>query len=316
MTGPVLIYADHAGLLAEDLRARVPGETIHAVDRPDALAAALTAHRPEAVFSINSPKLGGASHRPILDAPSVRWLHVGGSGYEHVLGWDAARLTVTNCAGVLAPFLAETVIGALLALNSGLIRYHEQQRQRVWRQHLFRPLSGQTLLVVGTGAIGAEVASRASCLQMRVIGLRRSRAPVAGVDDLRPPEALTASLAEADVVSLHLRLTPETEGLFDAAMFAAMKPGALFINTARGGLVVENDMLAALQSGHLRAAYLDVFRSEPLPYNSPLWTTPNLLISPHAADGVTDWETRFAALFAENLTNWRAGRALRNVVTG
>ena len=316
MTGPVLIYADNAETLAAGLRMLHPGETIHAVNRPDALAAALEVHRPEVVFSINSPALGRASHRPILDAPSVRWLHVGGSGYEHVLGWDAGRLTVTNCAGVLAPFLAETVIGALLALNSELIRYHHQQRDRVWRQHLFRPLSGQTLLVVGAGAIGAEVASRAKALGMRVIGLRRSAAPVDGIDDMRPPEALIASLAEADAVSLHLRLTPETKNLFDARMFAAMKPGALFINTARGGHVVEKDLLAALESGQLRGAYLDVFQTEPLPADSSLWTAPNLLISPHTADGVIDWEARFAALFADNLANWRAGRALRNLVAG
>ncbi len=316
MTGPVLIYADNAGDLATGLRARCPGETVHAVDRPDALPAALKTHRPEVVFAIKSLALGPETHRPILDAASVRWLHVGGSGYEHVAAWDDRRITLTNCVGVLAPFLAETVIGALMALNCGLIRYHAQQRERVWRQHPFRPLAGQTLLVVGAGAVGAEVAHRASGLGMRVIGLRRSREPVVGVDEMRPPEALTASLAEADAVSLHLRLTPDSEGLFNAAMFAAMKPGAIFINTARGGHVVAPDLLAALESGHLRGAYLDVFETEPLPPDSPLWTAPNLLISPHAADGVEDWEARFAELFAENLEHWRAGRALRNVVAG
>ena len=316
MTGPVLIYADNAGPLAADLRARCPGETVHAVDRPDALPGALQAHRPEVVFAIRSPALGPETHRPILEAPSLRWLHVGGSGYEHVAGRDAGRITLTNCAGVLAPFLAETVIGALMALNCGLIRYHAQQRERLWRQHLFRPLAGQTLLVVGAGAIGAEVARRAKGLGMRVIGLRRSGRPVAGVDEMRPPEALAASLGEADAVTLHLRLTPETQGLFDAAMFGAMKPGAIFINTARGGHVVAPDLLAALESGRLGGAYLDVFETEPLPPESPLWTAPNLLISPHAADGIEDWETRFAALFAENLEHWRAGRTLRNVVTG
>ena len=317
MSGPVLIYADHAGPLAASLRARCPGETVHAVDRADALPGALAAHRPEAVFAIKSMALGGQTHRPILDAPSVRWLHVGGSGYEHVAGWDTGRMTVTNCAGVLAPFLAETVIGALLALNCGLIRYHAQQRERLWRPHPFRPLAGQTLLVVGAGAVGAEVARRAGGLGMRVIGLRRSSGePVAGIDEMRPPEALTASLGEADAVSLHLRLTPGTQGLFGAAMFGAMKPGAIFINTARGGHVVEPDLLAALRSGHLRGAYLDVFETEPLPPGSPLWSAPNLLISPHAADGVADWEARFAALFAENLEHWRAGRTMRNLVTG
>jgi phosphoglycerate dehydrogenase-like enzyme len=170
--------------------------------------------------------------------------------------------------------------------------------------------------VVGAGAVGAEVARRAGALGMRVIGLRRSGELVAGVDEMRPPEALKTSLAEADAVSLHLRLTPDTEALFNAAMFAAIKPGAIFINTARGGHLVTDDLLAALRSGHLRGAYLDVFETEPLPSGSPLWTAPNLLISPHAADGVGDWEARFAGLFTENLEHWRAGRTLRNVVTG
>lgn len=316
MPGPVLIYADNARALAADLTARFPGEEIHAVDRVDALPGALAAHRPEVVFSINSPVLGGASHRPILEAESVRWLQVGGSGYEHVLGWDRARLTVTNCAGVLAPFLAETVIGALVAMNSNLVRYHAQQAERLWQQHFFQPLAGKTLLIVGVGAIGSEVARRAGALGMKVIGFRRSAAPVEGVDDLRRPEELRDSLGEADAVTLHLRLTPETEGLFDTAMFAAMKRGALFLNTARGGHVVEADLIAALDSGHLAGAYLDVFATEPLPPESPLWSTPNLLISPHVADGVADWEARFAALFAENLENWRAGRPLRKVVAG
>ncbi len=96
MTGPVLIYADNAGDLAVGLRARCPGETVHAVDRADDLPAALKTRRPEAVFSIKSLALGGPTHRPILEAPSVRWLHVGGSGYEHVRAWDAGRITLTN----------------------------------------------------------------------------------------------------------------------------------------------------------------------------------------------------------------------------
>ena len=310
-----LIYGENGETLATDLRTRLPDETVHAVTQPEDLAPALAEHAPDAVFSIKSMLLGPETHRPILESPSVRWLHVGGSGYEHVLGWDADRITVTNCVGVLAPFLAETVIGALVAMNSGLFRYQRQQARHLWQSNPFRPLAGQTLLVVGAGAIGSQVARRAKALDMRVIGIRRSSAPVEGVDEMRPPEALVDSLAEADAVSLHLRLTPQTEGLFDAAMFAAMKPGAKFINTARGGHVVEPDLIASLQSSHLAGAYLDVFQTEPLPEESPLWDTLNLLISPHASDNVTDWEARFTALFAENLAAWRAGREMRNVVT-
>ncbi len=314
MTNASLIYAENAGRLADEVRAKVPDEQVATVTRPKDLAPALARHAPDAVFSIKSMLLGPETHAPILDAPSVRWLHVGGSGYEHVAGWDRDRMTLTNCVGVLAPFLAETVIGALVAMNSGLFRYHRQQAERLWQQHWFRPLAGHKLLVVGAGAIGSEVAKRASALGMHVIGIRRSDAPVEGCAEMRPPEALRDSLAEADTVSLHLRLTPQTEGLFDAATFATMKPGAKFINTARGGHVVEADLIAALASGHLSGAYLDVFQTEPLPKDNPLWDAPNLLITPHASDGVDDWEIRFNALFIENLTAWRQGAELRNVV--
>ncbi|MDH3666519.1 MAG: D-2-hydroxyacid dehydrogenase [Paracoccaceae bacterium] len=314
MSTASLIYAENAEALAREVEAHLPDEQVVTVTRPEDLAPALARHEPDAVFSIKSMLLGPEIHRPILDAPSVRWLHVGGSGYEHVAGWDPDRMTVTNCVGVLAPFLAETVIGALVAMNSGLFRYHRQQAEHLWRQHWFRPLAGQTLLIVGAGAIGGEVARRAKALGMHVIGIRRSPDPVEGCAEMRPPEALRDSLAEADAVSLHLRLTPETEDLFDATMFAAMKSGAKFINTARGGHVVEADLIAALESGHLGSAYQDVFHTEPLPETSPLWDAPNLLITPHASDGVDDWETRFNGLFIENLTAWRAGREMRNVV--
>ena len=314
MTDRSLIYGENAKALAAQVHAALPQEDVAIATRPEDLAPALAEHAPDAVFSIKSMLLGPETHAPILTAPSVRWLHVGGSGYEHVVGRDAGRLTLTNCVGVLAPFLAETVIGALVAMNSGLFRYHRQQAQHLWQTNYFRPLAGQTLLVAGAGAIGAEVAKRAAALGMHVIGIRRSATPVEGCAEMRPPEALIDSLAEADAVSVHLRLTAETEGMFSAATFAAMKPGAKFINTARGGHVVEPDLIAALESGHLSGAYLDVCQTEPLPESDPLWDTPNLLITPHASDQVTDWEARFNALFIENLQAWRKGRELRNLV--
>lgn len=313
MTGPVLIYAAEAPVFAERLRSRLPSETLLFVESEAELDAAL-AEGPDCAFSIKNAKLPAESHRRALAAPTLRWFHVGGSGFEHIAGhWDAARVQVTNSVGVLAPFLAETCLGAMLALNHGLIRYRDQQRERLWQGNPFRPLMGQTLLVVGAGAIGGELARRAAALGVRVIALRRSDRPVEGAET-RPAEALFDSLPEADIVSCHLRLTPETTGLFDARAFAAMKPGALFLNTARGGHVVEADLLAALGSGQLRGAYLDVTETEPLPAESPLWDAPNLLISPHSADGVSDWPIRFADLFADNLIAFRAGKTLTNLV--
>ncbi|GMG84072.1 D-2-hydroxyacid dehydrogenase [Paralimibaculum aggregatum] len=313
---PVLIYAEEAAEIAAHLAARLPGERLLPVTGPAGLGAAL-AETPEIAFTIKARSLPEADHRRVLGAPSLRWFQVGGSGYEHVAGhWDPARVTVTNCVGVLAPFLAETCIGAIIALNNGLIAYRDRQKARRWEGILFRPIAGQVLVVVGAGAIGGELARRAAALGMRVIAIRRSGAPVPGAAEVRPPDALRASLAEADVVSVHLRLSPETAGMFGASLFAAMKPGAMFLNTARGGHVVEADLVAALASGQLRGAYLDVTETEPLPPESPLWDVPNLLISPHSADSVADWPLRFADLFTENLGRWRAGEPLRNVVAG
>lgn len=281
---------------------------------PDEVRPALEANDPEIVFSIKQSIFPAESHRPALDWPSVRWVQVGGSGYEHFIPWDVSRLTVTNCVGVLAPFLAETVIGALLALNTGLLRYAGQQRNRVWRPIPFRPLAGQTLLVVGLGSIGGLVARNAKALGMHVIGIRRSGGENPWADEILPPESLTEVIGRADAVSIHVRVTPETVDLVNRDLLAAVKPGALLLNTSRGAVVDEAALAEALTEGRLGGAYLDVFKEEPLPGDSPLWDLPNLLISPHASDNVFDWSARFAGFFSRNLKRYLAGEPLLNVV--
>lgn len=313
MPSPVLIYADEAAEIAAALAPRFPGERLMPVSEEAALDAAFS-EGPEVAFTIKSRALGPSGHRRVAGSAALRLLQIGGSGYEHIGDWDRTRLTVANCVGVLAPFLAESCIGAMLALNHGLIAYRDNQRRRLWRERPFRPLAGQRLLVVGAGAIGGELSARAAALGMEVVAIRRSSEPVPGAREVRRPEALARSLGEADIVSNHLRLTDETRGIFGAAAFAAMRPGALFLNTARGGHVVEADLFAALASGHLGGAYLDVFEAEPLPPDSPLWAVPGLLISPHSSDGVSDWLERFTEVFARNLAAFRAGHPLVNVV--
>ena len=241
--------------------------------------------------------------------PSVRWIQVGGSGYEHLAPWDAARVTVTNGVGVLAPYLAESVTGALVALGRGLLRYAEHQRARCWQPVSFPPIAGRTLLVVGLGAVGACVARNAKALGMRVLGVRGTPAPHPAADEVHGPDALMALLPAADFVSLHVRLNEATRGLLSREALGAMKPGAYLINTARGGVVDEAALIDALRTGHLGGAYLDVFETEPLPDESPLWTMPNVLVTPHASDNVLGWPRRFAELFADNLDRWRAGPA-------
>ncbi|MGF1608908.1 MAG: D-2-hydroxyacid dehydrogenase [Kiloniellales bacterium] len=310
----VLIVADDGALYEERLRQRFPALTLASANSLDEVKARLEALRPEVVFSVKQPSTPLQSHRLAIDYPSVRWFHVGGSGYEHVTPWDGARLAVSNSAGVLARYLAETVTAAILLLNGNFLRYVRQQDDRIWQPLAFRPLAGQTLLVVGVGHIGGHVASNAKALGMQVIGVRRTAEPHPGVDRMLTIEELHGALGEADFVSLHLRLTEQTRHLIDRTALVAMKPGAHLINTARGPIVDEAALIEALQDRRLAGAYLDVFETEPLPADSPLWSLETVMITPHAADTVSTWQALFADFFADNLERWLAGLPLRNLV--
>ena len=312
---PVLVAHDKPDDFRDLLARRFPDvEFVYATTAPGIMEA-LATRGPEVVFSIKHPGFPGAAHAPIPAHPSVRWIQVGGSGFDHLLPWDAGRITVTNGAGVLAPYLAETVTGAMLALGCGFLGYFEQQRARRWKPVPFTPLRDRTLLVIGFGAIGECVSRNAKALGMRVLAIRGTPVPHPAADEMHGPHALQALLPAADFVSLHVRLNPETRGLLSREAIAVMKPGACLVNTSRGPVVDETALVDALRSGHLGGAYLDVFETEPLPIESPLWTMPNVLITPHASDNVHGWPRRFAALFADNLGRWRAGERLLNPVT-
>ena len=312
---PVMIAHSEPEQLRGLLQDRFPGAPLHFAANPEELRRTLADVDPEVVFSIKQDSFPAPTHRPIVEHPSVRWIQVGGSGYEHLQPWDGDRITVTNCAGVLAAYLAETVTAAILSLNSHFVRYAAQQRDRLWQRIAFQPLAGQTLLVVGLGAIGGRVAGHAKALGMRVIATRQSGRPHPDADEIHPPEALPALLGRADFVSLHLRLTEATRHLIDREALTAMKPGAFLLNSARGPVIDETALIQAIESGHLGGAYLDVFETEPLPAESPLWGLPNVLITPHTADNIEGWETKFASFFADNLDRWLAGEPLANLVS-
>ena len=312
---PVLIAHNEPDDFRDLLAARFPGCGFAYAASAEAVVEELARHDPEVVFSVKHPGFPGPAHAPIPAHPSVRWIQVGGSGVDHLAPWDSARITVTNGAGVLAPYLAETVTGAMLALGCGFPGYAKQQRARRWMPVSFTPLHGRTLLVVGFGRIGECVARNAKALGMRVLAVRGRPAPHPAADEMHGPDALEGLLPDADFVSIHVRLNDTTRGLFSRRALAAMRPGAFLVNTSRGAVVDEPALVDALRSRHLGGAYLDVFETEPLPVESPLWAMPNVLITPHASDNVVGWPRRYAELFADNLERWRAGEPLRNVVT-
>ncbi|MEM8627009.1 MAG: NAD(P)-dependent oxidoreductase, partial [Pseudomonadota bacterium] len=186
------------------------------------------------VFEVGIADAPRAKLREVYLAPSLQWFQVGGSGYEHILPMERADVQVSNAAGVLAPFLAETIMGAMLAIEGQFFRYRDLQRARVWQPLDFGPLAGRTLLIVGLGAIGSELAQRAAAFDMRVLATRRTPAPDPHCAEVHPADALDALLPEADFISLHLRLDAATHHPMNAARFARMKPGSVMINTARG----------------------------------------------------------------------------------
>jgi phosphoglycerate dehydrogenase-like enzyme len=210
---------------------------------------------------------------------------------------------------------AEYVLGLILALAKDFPRIWEHQQHHEWRPHQSGTITGRTALVWGTGPIGRAIARLLRAVGMRVCGAGRTArsddpdfGTVHGADTLRP------ALAEADYVVLAAPLTPDTRGMVDAPVLAAMKPGARLINVGRGALVDEKALVDHLAAGRLAGAALDVFDQEPLPAESPLWDMPGVIVSPHMAGETMGEREALIELFLDNLTRRAEGLPLRNVV--
>jgi len=211
---------------------------------------------------------------------------------------ELQRVRFSSSAGVHATPLAEWSLFGILAFRKGLPRLLADQKARRWGHYPVDELHGATVLVVGLGEIGRETARLAAAFGMRVLSVRRHEGD------------LDALLPEADAVVVTLPLTDETQGLIGRARIERMKPGAVFVNVGRGGVVDEDALVDALRSGHLRGAALDVFAHEPLPPESPLWELDNVILSPHTSALSVHENARIVELFAENLRRYLAGEEL------
>jgi phosphoglycerate dehydrogenase-like enzyme len=217
----------------------------------------------------------------IARAPRLRAIARAGAGHDAVdlAAATARRIAVSITPGANAESVAEQVFALLLALSRNLLRNDRSVRTGGWERTAVRPLRGTTLGIVGLGRCGRAVARRALAFGMRVVAFSRHAGADPGIGRLN----LEDLLAESDAITLHLPLTAATRGLFDRRAFARMRRGALFINTARGGLVVEEDLVEVLTSGHLGGAGLDVLGAEPPGPDNPLLSLPNVVLSPHIA---------------------------------
>ncbi|MEJ5943796.1 D-2-hydroxyacid dehydrogenase [Pseudokineococcus basanitobsidens] len=259
--------------------------------------------------------------RVVRANPRLRWVHTMAAGGGQSV--RAARLTeeeldrvaFTTSAGVHGTPLAEFALLGLLAGAKRVPRLQADSAAHRWPDKWFMgQLSGQTVLVVGLGGIGSEVARLLSAVGTTVVGTSRHGRPVDGVDELVRPEDLADVAGRVDGVVVTLPGTPSTKGLLDRRFFAALREGATFVNVGRGTVVDEQALVAALDDGTVGYAALDVVASEPLDAASPLWDRPEVLISPHTAAGDPTITHRIAALFADNATRLLDGRELRNRV--
>jgi len=262
---------------------------------------------------------GWLSGDQIARATRLRWLQTGGAGVEGLIPHvQSERLTLTNARGVGAAPITEHMFGMLLMVTRRLAQAWDRQKTGQWNGEGLGDrvglLSGKTLGVLGVGAIGGHSAQVGKAFGMRVVGLRRGGGAHPAVERMYTPEERAAFLAECDVVMNTLPLTPATRGFLGRAEFDALAPGAILINTGRGGTVDTDALLDALNSGRLGAALLDVTDPEPLPPGHPLWTTENVYLTPHYSGSRPDYDARADAIFLDNLRRYLAGEALANVV--
>lgn len=268
------------------------------------------------------PRYSRGFFEAVAQASNLKWVQVFNAGIDS--GVFQAMLQrgvrISTSSGSTAKPIAQTAIGAMLMLARPFLRWGEAQRRHAWeplREGLPPDLDGQTMVVLGVGAIGNEIARLAQAIGLHVIGVRRSAAtPEDHVDEMVQSSRLLDVLPRADWLALACPLTDETRRAINAEAFAALPRGARLLNIARGEVVDEAALIAALETGHLGGAYLDVTAKEPLPADSPLWGMPNVIISPHNSAASAGNEGRVVAYFLENVRRWAKGEPLVNEVKG
>ena len=308
----LLIFHPDARSYAAELRARLPADLSHidVVATPD--EAELRREMPGAEIVV--------AHQFPLDtlpaAARLRWIQLTTAGAEFLSPAQQSirHLAVTNARGIHAAPMADYVMAAMTMLHSDFAGMLRDQAAKRWRRRPVAALERRTLGMIGMGAIGQEIARRAAMSGMQVLGLRRSGAPLPHVERMYTQEALHDLLPHCDFVALALPATGDTRAMIGRRELDAMKPGAYIINVGRGAAIDEAALVDALSRRTIAGACLDVFAVEPLPEASPLWTMPNVIVTPHISGMRSDYVERFTDIMIDNLQRFDRGETLRNVV--
>jgi phosphoglycerate dehydrogenase-like enzyme len=250
-------------------------------------------------------------------ADRAQWVHIAAAGVDPLLfpALRSSDVTVTNSRGIFEGPIAEYVLGLVIAMAKDFATTMDDQRHHRWQHRETERIAGRQALVVGTGPIGRATARLLRAAGLRVEGIgRREILDDPDFGTVFPMSRLTERLTGADFVIALAPLTDATRGMFNRETFAAMRPTARLINVGRGPLVVTDDLVKAIEDGTIAGAALDVFETEPLRENSPLWSLPNVLLSPHMSGDTVGWKADLADLFVTNFRRWLGGEPLLNVV--
>ncbi len=262
-----------------------------------------------------------ACYRVLRRSPQLRWVHTHSAGADRPIYSElmARGVAITTSSGANAEVVAQTALGGLLALSRRFPQLMAAQARREWAPLIAGPLppdlAGQTVVLLGWGPIARKLQPVLTLLGLNMVVVRRTAEPAGPGIETLPFTALHEVLPRAQWLLLACPLTADTHGLIDAAALAALPRGAQLINVARGEVVVESALIDALRSGHLGGAFLDVFEVEPLPAESPLWTLPGVMLTPHSAGPAAGNAARTAAIFVDNLRRWLHDEPLRNRVS-
>jgi len=255
----------------------------------------------------------------LRNAPRLKWIQSLATGVDHFLRCPSLRrdVLITSGRGVHGVPMREHVLYLMLAISHDAKRQAEDQQQQVWQRRLWTTLYGKTVVIAGTGIVGAAIGEMLQMLGMRVIGVSQKPRLVRGFHEILPSGRLREAASKADYLINVLPATPENSGKFDAALFDAMKPSAYYISAGRGQTVDEAALFTTLRERRIAGAAFDVFVTEPLPPESPFWTLPNVFITPHVGGYVVEYEDFIMPLIIDNMRLFLAGRLdeMTNIVT-
>lgn len=259
----------------------------------------------------------GFSMNAIVRSPNLKLIHVASTGVDTLLTPEFldSKVALTNSKGVHAAPVAEHAIALMFGVSYGFRIAAAHQDARLWSPNPIVRLYGKTAGLLGLGAIGLEIAKRCKALDMRVIGLKRTHGDgIPNVDQVMTPEELPRLLSETDVLMCSLPLTSETRGFLSLKEMSMMKPSGIIVNVGRGAVIDESDLVKALTQETIAGAGLDVFETEPLPANSPLWRMDNVVITPHTAGPAPENKRKSLDILVENLQRMKKGEPFVNLV--